>query len=218
MATNKNHFLNIITIITGVIAIFLDYNNYHEWFTIFKPLTTILILSIALINFKSAPKKFALLISIGFVFCMLGDIFLLEQSGFLYGLVSFLIAHVLFSVGFISIDGFKKNPYVSIVLIVFILLIYWYLKDNLGTMKIPVLAYMLVISFMVWQGVSLYLWKSQKVYYFIALSVVLFLVSDTILAIDVFKFSFKEAPIYNLATYWASLLILANTFRLFKND
>ena len=216
MEINRTTFFNIAAVISAIIGIFLDYNNYHQWFVIFKPLTTILILFIALINFKSAPRKFAIYISIGLVFCILGDIFLLEQSGFLYGLVAFLMAHILFSVGFISIDGFKTYWKPAMILLAFIALFYGYLSDNLGDMTIPVIAYMLVISFMVWQGISLYIWRSEKVYLWIAISAVLFLISDSILAVNQFKFNFKEAPIYNLATYWTSLLLLANAFRYFK--
>ncbi len=216
MAFNLRTLINFLAIASAVIAIYLDYNNIHRWFMIFKPLTTILILGIAVVDFRLAPRKFAVLISLGLVFCLWGDIFLLDNSGFIYGLVAFLIGHILFSLAFISIDGLKTSVVPVIVLAIFVVIFYGYVKDGLGDMTLPVMAYILVISFMVWQGISLYLWQKQKAYVLIAVSAVLFMLSDTILAVNLFKVSFPEATIYNLSTYWTSLLLLTNSFKAFK--
>ena len=45
----------------------------------------------------------------GLVFALLGDVLLLKEAYFTYGLGAFLIAHLFFTYAFVGIDGFQTN-------------------------------------------------------------------------------------------------------------
>src|SRR5262245_57831070 len=87
------------------------------FYYIFKPTTTILILFVAL----SAPSsKCKILIVIGIVFSLAGDILLMLPSDqFLIGLICFLITHIFYIVAFLSDSKFGRPiwPYVLLAVI-----------------------------------------------------------------------------------------------------
>jgi len=96
-------------------------------------------------------QPYTLFIIIGLLFCLGGDVFLAlpQDRMFLFGLVSFLLGHVCYVIGFVWIAAPSKMILMGlIVTMVLGSLIYVWLKPHLGTMKKPVIAYILVISLM----------------------------------------------------------------------
>ncbi len=89
---------------------------------------------------------------IGMIFCLGGDVFLAlpGKKMFLYGLVSFLLGHVFYVVTFFYTAGI--NPWTGAGLAISLLAgsgVFLWLRPHLGSMKIPVIFYMLVITAMV---------------------------------------------------------------------
>ena len=96
-------------------------------------------------------QPYTLFIVIGLLFCLGGDVFLAlpQDRMFLLGLISFLLGHVCYVIGFASISGPSSMTLIgAIATIVLGVLVYLWLKPHLGSMKIPVIAYILVISLM----------------------------------------------------------------------
>ncbi|MFC1876531.1 lysoplasmalogenase [Thermodesulfobacteriota bacterium] len=96
-------------------------------------------------------QPYTLFIIIGLLFCLGGDVFLAlpQDRMFLFGLVSFLLGHVCYVIGFIWIAGPSSMTLIGVIITMVLgVLVYLWLKPHLGTMKIPVIAYILVISFM----------------------------------------------------------------------
>lgn len=94
----------------------------------------------------------------GLVFCLGGDVFLAlpQKKAFMLGLVSFLVGHVFYVIGFFSVAGFSGWTWVSLVLAGAIsFLVYRWLRSHLGKMKGPVIGYMVVITVMVCAASSL---------------------------------------------------------------
>ena len=88
----------------------------------------------------------------GLVFCLGGDVFLAlpQKRAFMLGLVSFLVGHVFYVIGFFSVAGISGWTWVSLLLTAMISsLIYLWLKSHLGKMRGPVIGYMVVITVMV---------------------------------------------------------------------
>ena len=89
---------------------------------------------------------------IGMIFCLAGDV-LLDLPGkkmFLYGLVSFLLGHVFYVVAFFYTAGI--NQWTIAGLAISLLAgggVFLWLRPHLGSMKIPVIFYILVINVMV---------------------------------------------------------------------
>ena len=96
-------------------------------------------------------QPYTLFIIIGLLFCLGGDVFLAlpQDRMFLFGLVSFLLGHVCYVIGFVWIAGPSSMTLLGVIVtLVLGVLVYLWLKPHLGSMKKPVIAYILVISFM----------------------------------------------------------------------
>jgi len=158
---------------------------------IFKPFILLSLLVLYSLSVSIKNKWYLLAL----VFSFFGDVFLMftGQLYFIAGLISFLIAHVLF----IKIVTSKIQKYSwlkvfsSIIpfLIIFSLLIF-NLKDSLHEMLLPVIIYGLTIS--IFGVVSLidFLNTRSKKSLIMFSGAVVFMLSDSVLAID--KFYFEE--------------------------
>ena len=197
-------FFGTLILLAAILAIYFNSTGNTPLFTVLKPLTTILILLFAVL-FGIRKSKFQKWVVIGLCFCLVGDTLLLEDSYFIWGLVSFLIAHLCFSYSFICLGGFKKYGIPLVLLGVFGFTYYYLLYDALGALKIPVLIYFIVILFMGWQGISLRIWKNETALTLVAFAVLFFIASDALLAWAKFKTAFPFDGVLILATYWISI-------------
>jgi len=108
----------------------------------------------------------------------LGDLFLLFSAGFIAGLSSFLLAHILYILTFRQY--YQKTHIIYIpCIIVFIISLFSFLYPHLGTMKIPVLLYAITIGAMLYFALG----TKQK---WLIIGALLFVLSDSILAINIF--------------------------------
>ena len=192
----------LITFIVALTAIFTSFFKFINWFYILKPLTTVLILLLPVIFIKVKLSKYALIIIFGLCFCLIGDVLLMFEHLFIYGLASFLLGHILFTYAFTTVNGFLYNFKPLVFLILFAIAMFFVLKDNLGQLLIPVILYIICIVIMAFLN-------NNKVYRLIAVGAILFLISDAVLAYNMFviKFSFSELII--LSTYWAAICFIA---------
>src|SRR5205085_1982008 len=88
---------------------------YAEYFSrqlvyIFKPLTMVLIIVPVFIYTKGTDKIYRRLILAGLFFSLVGDIFLINSQYFVFGLASFLLAHLCYTGAFIRAVSQKFNP------------------------------------------------------------------------------------------------------------
>ena len=116
-----------------------------------KSLLSSLFIFAAVVQFHAIPLYYRFLL-IGMSFCLGGDIFLAlpGKNSFLFGLVSFLLGHVFYAAAFFYTAGF--NRWAGIGLAISALAgagVFLWLRPHLGSMKIPVISYILVISAMV---------------------------------------------------------------------
>lgn len=199
----------LIRIFVGLSVVYLVCETGGASFFIFylKPLL-LLPLVAALIIYPRTALKNLLITALVFSWC--GDILLLfSQRGkiyFILGLISFLAAHVFYILLFlkeIKITG-KKFHFnaVGLLLIVTYLACFLYaLLPHLGSLKIPVIIYALVISTMLFVA-----WQLSK-YWPMPLSILLltgalsFVLSDSILAINKFYQPIPLGGFFIMATY-----------------
>jgi uncharacterized membrane protein YhhN len=116
-----------------------------------KGCVSLLFILTALIQQDPLSPYFGFMVT-GLVFCLGGDVFLAlpQKKAFMLGLVSFLVGHVFYGIGFFSIAGVSGWTWVSLVLAgATSFLIYRWLRSHLGKMKGPVIGYMVVITVMV---------------------------------------------------------------------
>ncbi|MBW8242422.1 lysoplasmalogenase [Muricauda oceani] len=209
----KMWLINILILVSASFAIYFGLYNERQLFMFLKPLTTILVIALPFFTPKNAHLKFGWLIVVGLQFCLFGDVLLLFEDYFILGLVAFLVAHVLFSIAFIQYKGFYKNWISFLILFGIGGTLFFWLRPGLGDLLLPVSVYVVIITFMAWQGVGLYLRERNSAHAFMAMAVLFFMLSDTLLAIAKFKTPFYLSGPLILATYWLSIGLIANAAR-----
>lgn len=200
--------LSLAVLISAIIAIIYRQRDNIKMYTIFKPLTTLLIIAIALIIHYNVKSEYSRFVIIALLFSLLGDILLINKRYFVYGLASFLFAHLMFIRCFYAIYGFNAYLLPLIILLIIGGLYFLYLRKTLGKYLIPVAIYLIVIVTMSWQAVGLVINEAIFVNWSIAAGSILFFFSDSIIAYNKFKKPFKIAEILILASYWLSIFIL----------
>ncbi len=156
---------------------------------------------------------------VGLVFSLLGDIFLLRpERAFLAGLVSFLLGHVCYIVGFnahpIRWSSWTLLP-LGVVLLVAVLIGRHILRglkrgDSYSRLKIPVLTYMTAISLMVLSALECFFrpaWPFRAALVS-SLGAACFLASDSILASDRFVRQRPWAPVALMITYHLGQILI----------
>ena len=143
----------LILIVAAVLLIWLLYyekqNNSKRILPVKTALSCLFILT-ALVQ-PHLNSHYTLFVIIGLVFCLGGDVFLAlpQKSMFLFGLVSFLIGHVFYVVAFAAVGSVNPMAAVGLLLTIGVSIgVYVWLKPHLGSMKVPVIFYILVISAM----------------------------------------------------------------------
>lgn len=195
---------------SAILHIRAEYTGPPYQIYIFKPLTMVFILLIALGWAKKSLSFYAYMILVGLLFSIAGDCFLMLPSDlFLQGLASFLIAHLFYIFAFIRHTRFKSSLWAPLAFALFGLLIFSFLSSDLGEMKMPVLAYIAVILFMGWRAWERWNQTRQQGALLASLGAILFIVSDSVLAINRFKGHFEMGRALNLGTYFAAQWLIA---------
>lgn len=128
---------------------------------------------------------------LGLFFSFLGDVFLLGKGElfFILGLASFLIAHLFYITMIVKLlvkTTVKEVFSVSIPYVFIFILLLNLLYDHLGGMKIPVIIYALVISVLGTISLLLFVQKKTDTFLLLVFGVFVFIVSDSVLAINMF--------------------------------
>ena len=140
------------------------------------------------------------------LFSLLGDVLLMfvdrSPNYFMFGLFAFLLAHVMYILVFLKHrNPQKKFTWTILILDLFGLCLFLFLKDHLGEMLIPVMVYMLIILTM---ATTSFLRKgkvSNVSYCFVVIGAILFMMSDSILAINKFYGAVPMANVLIMLTY-----------------
>ncbi|EPR70684.1 putative membrane protein [Winogradskyella psychrotolerans RS-3] len=204
----------LIELVTGSVA---SLNTIHY---IAKPAIVISLSVLFLKTSESLPKTIKNLTLLALFFSVLGDILLMfvDKSShfFTLGLVAFLTAHVMYVFVFLKHRNKQKSPLGFIaVLLVYAAILFYFLNGNLGDMFIPVVIYMLVILSM---ATAAYL-RKDKVnilsYGLVFLGTILFMISDSILALNKFYASLNYSDYSIMITYaLAQYLIVIGILKL----
>ncbi len=191
-------------------------NCYAEYETSFnlkvyvKPLIVIA-LAAYLVMQTGLKGRFLKRVFAGLVFSWIGDMLLLfaqlGQGYFIAGLFAFLIAHICYSSAFFL--DFKSNvtapkTYGHLMLFVmgvFSVSYYSFIRDSLGDLKLPVLAYVFVISLMAILAGYRYTRVSGASFTLILCGALLFVISDASLAFDKFVSPFEHAGLLIMGSY-----------------
>jgi uncharacterized membrane protein YhhN len=180
-------------------------------FHFFKPLTTVLILLIALLPGTVLPDRYAGGICLGLIFSLAGDILLmLPRDRFRQGLAAFLLARICYLFVFASGAAAPSFPWLLLLFAIIGATSLAYLWPALpGRLKAAVSLYIAVTVLMTAMAAALLVVLPAEDTLAVAIGAVLFMISDLILAIDRFRRPFHLAHALVLATYFAGQLLIA---------
>lgn len=214
-----NTKLNYIAAALAVLAILSVSCGYSVAFIVLKPLTTIVIIAIAIIGQQStgtrgklglARSRHEYLIVVALFACLIGDVMLLNDAYFVYGLASFLLAHLLFAYMFYDLAG-RTIYYLPLVISLLLGSAFYYvLSPYLGELKIAVAVYSSCILVMCWQGISVFLARKDAPSRNLMWAALLFVFSDSVIAINKFVVAFDIADAMILSSYWLSIGLITN--------
>lgn len=144
-----------------------------------------------------------------------GDVLLMfqEKNGlfFILGLSSFLLAHIFYILFFHFIrvgEQIRSNAwYLLLVVIYYSVLLSW-LSPYLGELKLPVRIYGVIISIMLMMAMHIAGLKNKRAGWMMLAGAILFVLSDSVLAINKFYLSFGTAGLVIMLTYGAAQLYL----------
>ncbi len=175
------------------------------------------IILLSLFSLFNCPTSIAYILSIALLFSAFGDMFLgyNENKFFIHGLVSFLISHLIYCYFFYTnLDIFylkfiltKSNILILCLLFIHSIIMIKILYPKLQNLKIPVLVYMTALI-----GMSIGSIVSNYSNSYLIFGALLFIASDSALAIQKFVKSFLGINSFIWITYYFAQMFILFSF------
>ncbi|MBP6687339.1 MAG: lysoplasmalogenase [Lacibacter sp.] len=201
-----------VRIIFGIYALvvmlellFIYFEHAHlRWFT--KPL----LMPLLMLGFYTASGKRSgtlfNLILVALFLSWAGDGLLQMKGMFIPGLVAFLLAHIFYIAYFIRSNSRKKGllqfqPLYTIPVLLYIILFLWLLYPYLDALKIPVTVYGITIGTMLLASINMRGRINDAAASFFIIGALLFVLSDSLLAVNLFAYSNIVLSLCVMITY-----------------
>lgn len=162
-------------------------------------------------------------ISIALFFSFLGDTLLMFSDGnstfFLTGLISFLLAHMVYIIVSMSAKNVYekgiKPQWQDLPFLFFGLLMFSALKDGLSEMYFPALAYTVIICLMAIMARKRWKKSDNESFWLVMIGASFFVISDSILAINKFVGEFEMSDLAIMTTYLLAQFLLVEGYKRF---
>ncbi|MCM4168316.1 lysoplasmalogenase [Arenibacter sp. H213] len=204
-------------IIIVCIDLLCGYLDYQEYRLLTKPLIVISLMIYFGIKGKHLPKSIYEYTVLAMFFSLVGDTLLLfdnrSPSFFMFGLMSFLLAHIGYTIVFIKQRNTKYSKVswiVSIGLVTYGIALFSLIIKDLRGLMIPVSIYIIAILTMAITSQNRMGNVSRQSYILVLLGAFFFIISDSILAIDKFHVSVPKAHFLIMGTYAISQYLIVN--------
>ena len=205
----------ILYVISGIATIVAE----HTELRMLMYASKVLLMPLLALYFYQQSKQIKnyKFIYLALFFSWWGDIFLMfprnEASPnakllFICGLVSFLIGHFNYIIHFIKemksitkVTVIVEKPYLVLPFLLFIFLFLRLMYPTLGTMKIPVTVYGIVITSMMLMAFNRKNIVNSTSFYLVFAGALLFVFSDSCIAVNLFYKPFELARMVIMSTY-----------------
>lgn len=205
----------IIYFIVALVEIFGEFSDNYN--IIFYSKILLMPILIVYVLMQRRPLSKVIFLILGLFFSWFGDIFLMirhQQSEdkvklfFILGLVSFLIAHIQYIIAFLK-DTMPKakagnvisKPILILPFIIFIVSLWIILGNSIQEVKIPIYAYSIVIATMSITALNRKNIVQNNSFWYVFIGALLFMFSDSCIAISVFKQHFYLDRVVIMSTY-----------------
>jgi uncharacterized membrane protein YhhN len=230
MTTIKNMKTKIFSAFYFLVGIQYVLSQYFPGFipdVIVKALIIPLLMLILWTNVSKENMRMNIQVFCALIFSWAGDI-TLEFAGnngnmFILGLLFFLFAHIMYLAVFVATPGnnsiLNTRKYLIIPVLLYGITLVVILYNDLGEMKIPVILYALVILLMLTGALNRIEKVNRKSYWFVLAGAILFVISDSSIAINKFSMPFKGSSIVIMSTYiLAQYLIVQGYIFQYRKD
>jgi len=202
--------LSIIVIaVSAAFAVAGAYQKSRFTHYAFKPLTMVLIISLAWERATGASQAYGYLLLAGLCFCLIGDILLMLPANRLrQGMMAFLAGDIFYTIAF-ALDVRTLSPAALAALVAWGAATFLILRPGLGGMRLPVIVYMTVAVLMAWLGLCRHLTLHEPKSLFALAGGLFFLFSDSVNGFKRFRKPFRAAEVLILIPYFAAQLAFA---------
>lgn len=227
--------LALLMIVFLTLTIYFQFENNDVLRTVFKTITSLCFLIIGLLGLLITEKsrlKFSVIFYIALVFAFLGDV-LITQS-FIAGMAMFAITQIFLIASYYLVRKISYLEWIVFGLFIIfdlcLLLLYKDFDFSNSVLKVAVIIYALLISFMISKSLDLVkIWKNNKLKIcLIIIGAILFFTSDFILLFSEFDINIENDPnsinanlvsAFNLISYYIGLVFLSISvkFPIFKS-
>jgi uncharacterized membrane protein YhhN len=174
---------------------------------LFKPLASVMFVAIGAQLYRPPNPPGAWILA-ALLLCLVGDVFLMLPRGLLPGLAAFLLGHVAYVAAFHTMaPAHQWPPVLAVPVMVVSAVATGWLWPHLGKMRAPVLAYVTVITVMVWAAASVY--DAGVTGWITPTGALLFYLSDLSVARDRFVRKAFVNRAWGLPAYYLGQLLLA---------
>jgi len=189
---NKNQTFIFVTFATIYSASTLFGTYPFNWLLKLIPIAILIV-----VTFKQLETRADKIFLVGLLCSAAGDFFLTYEPSdwFIYGLGSFLVAHLFYIISLLPLE-LKKLPF-AVAYIAFGIITFSIIAPGLGSLFAPVFAYMTVLLLM-----AIFTLFSRKSNKWLITGGICFAISDSLLGINKFSTSVPLASLLIMASYY----------------
>jgi len=202
--------LSLLAFISAGLTIWAQATNRHRVGHVCKPLATLSLLVLALRAPEALPMVLRCGVAAGLGLSLAGDVFLmLPPRYFVAGMGSFLAAHLAYGCAFRASMSAWPAGLLYVPFALYGLAVFGWLLPGLRGLRWPVLGYVVTIVTMAWIATGWWIEVRWPHAARAMAGALLFLLSDTALAVNRFRRPLSWSPIAALGTYYAAQWLLA---------
>jgi uncharacterized membrane protein YhhN len=210
----KTKVLSVLYFFIGLVYMFRGDNIPFSAEVVLKGLIIPWLIIILILNLRQYMNRLTMLILAGLFLSWAGDVIL--DFSFIPGLACFLLAHVMYLAAFFLTPGenviFSKRKYLLIPVFLYGAALVYFLYGDLDGMRIPVILYAFVILTML-AGALNRMEKVNRISYVLVLTgAVLFVISDSAIAVNKFSYHFNYSGFVIMSTYVTAQFLITLGF------
>jgi len=173
----------------------------HRYAYVFKLLTIVLLLLIAVLAARNSISVYGIAIIAGIVFSLVGDVALmLPRKQIIIGMGAFLVAHVAYIISFSSGTSVITSIWSLLPFLLYALILGWVVLPRAGKLRFPIGIYEAVIMIMAWRALERMLQTGNTSAALAFAGAVLFVISDSAWAYNFLVGRLRNAQVLILGT------------------
>jgi uncharacterized membrane protein YhhN len=205
-------YLFVIVLLLDLVGILLHNETIQ---LVAKPLIVPSLLIYFIVATTGVKNRFKIWVLLALFFSWVGDVLLMfevRDSGFfIVGLSSFLLAHFFYIIFFNKVRSSELIDgkwWLLLIVVLYYGFFITFISPYLGDMKLPVRIYAVMISIMFMLAMHMLYLKYSRVGILMMTGALLFVISDSVLAINKFYEAFEPAGFIIMLTYGSAQLLI----------